>query len=133
MSENKTHLLFVYGTLKKGYGNHRLIEKAKLIGKTVLPFKAMNGFGFPVVTFHTEDTPCNKLLIGEVYEIDDEMLMQCDRLEGHPSFYTRIQMPTDLGTVYVYNIQKDSNQPSDYEKQFIVAEDEWKTTYEWSR
>lgn len=127
------HLVFVYGTLKAGYGNHRLIQWARKVWQTVLPFLAMTWFGFPQVSFDITGTS-NKKIIGEVYEIDDAQLANCDALEGHPSFYTRIEMPTDLGTVNVYNIQNRSIEPSpEYEAKFLVSKDEGTEIYEWSR
>jgi gamma-glutamylcyclotransferase (GGCT)/AIG2-like uncharacterized protein YtfP len=39
--------VFVYGTLKKGYGNHRLLENSKFIGNAKVRFEKISSCGFP--------------------------------------------------------------------------------------
>lgn len=85
--------LFVYGTLKRNFHNHRLIEEmsgsCEFIrnGRTTWPsyFMRENG-GFPAV-FFKESGGC--FISGELYSISDELLGRCDRLEGHPLWYQR--------------------------------------------
>lgn len=81
------HKVFVYGTLKKGYGNHRLLEKSKFLGTayTHSEFSLYNG-GFPYAT----DGGKNEIK-GELYEVDDNTLQNLDWLEGYPSHYNRIE------------------------------------------
>lgn len=85
MSAGK-HIIFVYGTLKQGWGNHRCIEGQEYLGhaETQYPNWQMYSLGgFPGVT------EGNKTITGELYAIDDEAFARCDRLEGHPNFYKR--------------------------------------------
>ncbi len=80
------HLVFVYGTLKKGFGNHYLLENSKFIGraKTKEKYK-MTANGIPFVS----KSKAVSHIIGEVYEVDDETLEKLDFLEDHPDWYKR--------------------------------------------
>lgn len=83
-------LLFVYGSLKKGFDNHNLLGKyAKRLGKaqTVKKFAMYeDSFGnYPYLV----DTPFSKIK-GELYQITRAELMQkIDKFEGAPDYYTR--------------------------------------------
>ena len=73
-------LLAVYGTLKKGQGNHRYLEGAEFVGPHVTePDYTMYSLGgFPCVTLKGE-TP----ITTEIYKVTDEkMLASINRLEG---------------------------------------------------
>lgn len=94
--------VLVYGTLKKGFGNHRLIERAYGIlqykGVVRLPFKMVSLGGFPALIPTTEvhEIEC------EIYEVDDECFASLDRLEGYPNFYEREWVRTPVGYSWVY-------------------------------
>lgn len=93
--EQVKHLIFVYGTLMAGCGNHRLLDGATLIGdvRTTPDFTMLHLGGFPGVV--REGTTS---IIGELYEVDDpDMLNRLDRLEGHPTFYRREEITIDDG------------------------------------
>lgn len=80
------HRVFVYGSLKKGFSNHRVIHGAKFLGDDTTLEDAWFMFsmgGFPGVVSG------NGYISGEVYEVDDEVLKDLDRLEGNGNFYTR--------------------------------------------
>lgn len=78
--------ILVYGSLKKGYGNHRLLERATFLGQatTVPSFTLLDLGHFPGIV-RSGSTP----VMGELYEVDAETLARLDRLEGHPGFYRR--------------------------------------------
>lgn len=80
------HLVFVYGTLKKGYGNHRLLAQSMFVGKAITEpnFTMLHLGGFPGIV-QSGDTAIH----GEVYRVSNATLTQLDRLEGHPTFYER--------------------------------------------
>jgi gamma-glutamylaminecyclotransferase len=86
------NLLAVYGTLKKGYGNHRLIERAKLVSfQNAITEKEyyMTGFGFPY-SFKNAPADVAEAIKVELYYFKDEKdLVEIDELEGHPRWYTR--------------------------------------------
>jgi gamma-glutamylaminecyclotransferase len=86
-------LVFVYGTLKRGYGNHRNRldgDGATFKGafKTEEKFN-MRALGYPYVSkTHTDEN--NNNIQGELWEVTDELLKgPLDRLEGHPDYYKR--------------------------------------------
>lgn len=86
-----THKLFVYGSLKQGFGNHDLLENSKFLGAydTSSANYRMVSFGaFPgVIELDGQDEHC--YILGELYEVDDDTLALVDRLEGNGHFYTR--------------------------------------------
>jgi gamma-glutamylaminecyclotransferase len=89
--------VFVYGSLKRGFYNHSLLNGQKFIGpgKTVLPdFTMFNVGAFPGVVQMGND-----FIYGELYDIDGDALEGLDYLEGHPNFYCRevVQVKDDEG------------------------------------
>lgn len=111
MTKETTHKLFVYGTLKQGYYNHRCIQGATFVGPAIAHgYSIFNLGGYPGII---EDDPGK--VIGELYEITDEQLARCDRLEGvdheNPSrgLYRRERAEIVQGTthlvanIYIYN------------------------------
>jgi gamma-glutamylaminecyclotransferase len=98
-------LLLVYGTLKRGYGNHRVIEGAKFIGPYTLRDKFyLRDLGpFPAaIRSRREGT-----IIGELYQIDEHILERTDVLEGYPHFYDRTEVDTDHGKAHLYFMEQD--------------------------
>ncbi len=74
------HKLFVYGTLKEGYGNHHYIKGSKQLSKTA----SVEGYGMHRLGgFPGAVADQNSEIYGEVYEIDDATLKDCDGLEGY--------------------------------------------------
>lgn len=105
--------LFVYGTLKKAYGNNVLLSGAKFIGEAITykPYVLFN-CGFPkAVPFSRDEEKFPMLpVIGEVFEIDGYHLSRCDSLEGHPDWYVRKEVKVYLphleqeDTVMIYEM-----------------------------
>jgi len=99
--------LFVYGSLKKGFDNHKLLQKyAKRIGKasTVSKF-AMYEDSFGNYPYLVRE-PRTKVM-GELYEIKrKELLDRIDEFEGAPEYYKRkkIKVKTHKGVnvAFVY-------------------------------
>ena len=78
--------LFVYGTLKKGYGNHRIIKKAKYIGDFISVDKFdLSGYGLPELYPNKH----GKQVRGEIYELREHDFISTDMLEGNGHFYQR--------------------------------------------
>lgn len=69
--------LFVYGTLMQGMRNHAYLEKATLIGPaTTKPeFELMYNGSIPAAR------PGSEAIVGELYEVSDEVLATLDVLE----------------------------------------------------
>jgi gamma-glutamylcyclotransferase (GGCT)/AIG2-like uncharacterized protein YtfP len=81
-------LVAVYGTLRAGCGNHRVIEGAirQEDGVVAGLFEMFSLGGFPALTH--SDTPHD--IVVEVYEVNNEAHAQgLDWLEGYPTFYDR--------------------------------------------
>lgn len=89
-----TDYFVVYGTLKKGYGNNRLLqaEGVQYLGTVVSKNEyVMLNCGFPLAFLVTEknDLPKRKLL-GELYRVENKSVINnLDRLESNGSFYLR--------------------------------------------
>jgi gamma-glutamylcyclotransferase (GGCT)/AIG2-like uncharacterized protein YtfP len=82
-------LIFVYGTLKRGEWNNRLLNGAEFV-VTALTNEAyvMRNVGYPLIL--TKDWPEQQgRVVGEVFAVNDETLELLDRLEGHPRNYKR--------------------------------------------
>jgi gamma-glutamylcyclotransferase (GGCT)/AIG2-like uncharacterized protein YtfP len=81
-----THRVFVYGTLKRGFCNHRLLEGCEFFGSAVtVPAYKMIETGFPVIMPDPEGKPVS----GEVYIVDDQTLERLDRQEREGLSYDR--------------------------------------------
>src|SRR3990167_7147480 len=88
-----THHVFVYGSLKQGFGNHHFLATTEHVGRATIAFaKLLNLGAFPGMV---PGLP-NQRVFGEVYRISDEVLRQLDRLEGHPHFYSRSKQLVSL-------------------------------------
>ena len=79
--------VFVYGTLKKGFGNNRVMERA---GGTLWA-SATTKDRYPLyvegLPYLSEEAGIGHNVRGEIWSVED--LAPLDRLEGHPSFYKR--------------------------------------------
>jgi gamma-glutamylcyclotransferase (GGCT)/AIG2-like uncharacterized protein YtfP len=101
--------VFVYGTLKKGFHNHRCLEGATFVKEAVLnfPVRMYDTGGFPIILPASENKP-GYFPTGEVYELpegrDGELVLaRLDRLESEGVMYHRRVHPTiDGEDVYVY-------------------------------
>ena len=89
------HLVFVYGTLRRGgeramslrFPNSKFIADARVIG-------SLYDLGaYPGLLLNE----ANSLVIGEVYQVDDEILNKLDDIEAS-SHYWRKQVEISLGT-----------------------------------
>jgi len=109
-------LLFVYGSLKKGFDNHNLLgNSAKRLGKarTIKKFSMYeDSFGnYPYIV----DEPYSKIK-GELYQIMRADLMQkIDEFEGVPDYYEgkKIEVKSHHGVkrAFVY-IREDAEIPA---------------------
>jgi gamma-glutamylaminecyclotransferase len=98
-------LIAVYGTLRKGFWNHSLIEKSRFIGeaKTEPEWKMIVTRGeFPVIV------PGNTGIVIEVYDISRETMHHVDALEGYPAWYNRKLIKTPYGDAWIYFMKEYS-------------------------
>lgn len=88
------YYVMVYGSLKKGFGNHHLLSRSEFVGNAVTKdshFSMISLGSFPGVF----DEGSNKIK-GEVYFVDEMTLRSLDRLESEGSFYSRREYPMVL-------------------------------------
>lgn len=82
--------VFVYGTLRKGLWNNRLLRHATPwdgLWKTVLPYQ-MTADGIPYLDRERWNAD-GIHAVGEVYTVSIQDMEVLDRLEGHPRWYRR--------------------------------------------
>lgn len=78
---NPTHLVFVYGTLKRHGSNHHFLAGQTLVGeaRTVPGFRLYDLGGYPGMVPHAADRDG---VTGEIWKIDTACLRRLDALEG---------------------------------------------------
>ncbi len=130
-------LIFIYGSLKKGFDNHHVIEKAKYKckAKTVqrFPMFAEKNANYPYLIKQPSKKYHN--IKGELYEIlHDEILQKLDRFEDAPDYYERhsIKIETYNGKIKnadAYFIKKrkipDKQKPLEEWVECIASFDEY--------
>lgn len=96
--------VFVYGTLKEGFGNHRVLSSSRKVADAVTcsdSYSMVDG-GFPTVvlggSFHVK---------GELYEVTDENVMRnLDWLEGVPNLFvhhkTQVKADSEIYDALMY-------------------------------
>lgn len=99
----------VYGSLKKGFGNHRVLRDAKYLSDAKIKGTMYSLGGYPALSLHgNTDVMC------ELYEVADEETMRgLDRLEGYNekstrNFYERQKVETSGGPAWIYTMDHDS-------------------------
>lgn len=97
-------LVAVYGSLRKGLGNHRLLENAKYLGdfQSEPVFSLYSLGGYPGLK--TNGTTSVTM---EVYEVTPIEANRIDQLEGYTpgreaTFYDKIPIDTPYGKASVY-------------------------------
>lgn len=89
-SHRKSHYVFVYGTLKRGFANAHLLDRATCLGefRTVTKFPLVIGGQFH--SPYLLDLPHRGAHVkGEVYVVDDAILADLDHLENVGVNYSR--------------------------------------------
>lgn len=100
--------VFVYGTLRKShrvrgldqFPDAEFINNAKTLDKC---YNMLNLGAFPAVTCDG-----NKNIIGEVWNVSDEIFSLLDHIEGYPTFYDRKKINTTEGLSWMYYFKKDT-------------------------
>lgn len=85
-------LIFVYGSLKKGYSNYHYLENSEFVGPGITQeadFDMLSvGDAYPALVagkYHA---------VGELFWVDEDTLVRMDRLEG--ALYERKQIKVNL-------------------------------------
>ena len=117
------HKVFVYGSLKKGFGNSVYLNNSKFIKEDrARGFKMVSLGSFPGA-IRSENQ--NDMIYGELYEVDDKTLRNLDALEGYSqsysdNFYTREVINLISGEeCFIYTL------PESYLKKEIISTGMW--------
>ena len=113
-------LVAVYGSLRSGMGNHRLLAGQRLLveTKTANPYAMYSLGSYPYVRL---DRPVNQI-IAEVYAVTPECLARLDVLEGYPHYYNRSLVPLESGhEAWMYHIDSQYERASP-----LVESGDWK-------
>ena len=99
----------VYGSLRKGMGNHSILSGSKCLGTTttVEPYAMYSLGGFPMVSL--EGVRMSPIVV-EVYECDERTLSRLNMLEGYrgkgaDNFYDCSEIQTGEGPALIYHIE----------------------------
>ncbi len=120
-------LLFVYGSLRQGFHNNKLLKNSKFIGnaETVDRYYMVGRLNFELDPFEEGRIPypprkllfpyvfCENLrediiantIKGEVYEVSEKTLSELDIHEGHPCVYMR----STIGVILSGDIELEAN------------------------
>lgn len=111
-------LVAVYGSLREGLGNHRLIESCEKLSTERLHGFKMNDLGYFPAAFSTNN-PEDSIVI-EIYKVDEDQTKESlDALEGYRSgFYDRIKVSTSKGDAWIYIMDENKSLK-------IVEEGDW--------
>lgn len=97
-------LVAVYGSLRKGLGNHRLLQNSKYLGefKTEPVFSLYSLGSYPGLKENGTTS-----VVMEVYEVNKETAIRVDNLEDYTPgekayFYDKIPIETPWGIASVY-------------------------------
>ncbi|MCI0558224.1 MAG: gamma-glutamylcyclotransferase [Nitrososphaera sp.] len=94
-------LVFVYGTLKRGQNNSRILADSKFLKEDTVPgrlyFLGQRSFPYAIPALTSTIFPGFPRIQGEVFEVNGKVLDLLDRLEGTPNHYERVLIKTDSG------------------------------------
>jgi len=96
-------LVIVYGSLREGMGNHRVLGGAKKMGQFTIPegvYYMVSLGGFPGLIPHRGGSE----IVAEVYSCNEEQYQAVEWLEGYPNFYDREKIDTPWGEGEVYTL-----------------------------
>lgn len=103
-----THL-FVYGTLMKGFANHRVLVElgAERLGtaRTTAPRTLVDLGPYPALLPELAERDAGSRPVeGELYAVGDDALVELDRFEGAPELYRRegVVVETEAGRVEAF-------------------------------
>ena len=101
-------LIFVYGTLRLGEWNHRLLASAESRGAARAPGFLLHDLGGCPAAVPCASNVRHSSVAGEVYAVDAPTLARVDRLEGHPDAWRRVPVTLENGTVaWIYTMRPD--------------------------
>lgn len=116
--------IFVYGTLLTEERNHYLLENSILIGNGYIKDYFMFNVGtYPGIQKSKYN---NKIVLGEVYKVNDETVVLLDELEEVGYLYKKELVPVYLDNDEIVNAYVYEYILKNYEENSIVNEYNWK-------
>ena len=137
-------LVLVYGTLKKPYGNHRVLGNSKYICDAITEedYYSMFDGGFPFVSASKIHERHGRIK-GELYLVEDENIMSSlDSLEGVPYMYVHervVVKDVDSGMEHqavMYVASGSTDEELRYDNPMQPNEEgilEWERKIKWTR
>jgi gamma-glutamylcyclotransferase (GGCT)/AIG2-like uncharacterized protein YtfP len=115
------HLVFVYGTLRRGCTRAMSIRfpKSQFIAHAKVRGSLYDLGAFPGLILEQS----NSLVTGEVYEVDDEILNELDNFEAS-SNYRRKQVEVSIGTHRRMCWTYEPN-PESYSFRTVITSGDW--------
>jgi len=127
------NIVAVYGTLKKGYNNYwSYLNNAKFLGhgETLNKYPLLiNGLPYLI-----DEVDKGHNVEVDVFSVSDSKLRDLDRLEGHPNWYQRRQIPVKVKGSIVYcwvyfnikeRVTNDSVLHKKYTQVYKASKDWW--------
>ena len=117
------HLVFVYGSLRRGNARSmsQRFPNSKFIGEAKVSGSLYDLGEYPGLLLNES----NSLVMGEAYEVDDEILNQLDEFEASSS-YLRQQVEISLGankrTGWIYVPESNSEI---YSHRILITSGDW--------
>lgn len=129
--EEKQFYVFVYGSLKKGFGNSSYIGMdSTFICSTQTAEKKFNMVSLGAFPACSEGG--TSAIKGELYLVDEPTMMNVDFLEGNGMYYTRKLVKLASGhTAWIYLVEDGVFGPSVQTRQ--LTRDYMECTFEWIR
>lgn len=126
------HHVFVYGTLKKGLKNHKLLESSYCLGEYQTLdsiWEMVDLIRFPGVIRVASRYHKAGDIVGELYEVSSEVLKNLDFLESNGKFYTRVLASLKDCSVpaWIYTIPAKK----EYSKLTMKMSDKKEKLYSW--
>lgn len=125
-----TPLFAVYGTLKHGQCNNRILSNSEYVGSNVTLSKYVLGdVGFPYLFKDVENLVPEDLLkpvVVDIFKVSDEITVQkLDALEGVPTHYERELLQTVDGLTCWSYFNKHLSDLTRCYKCDVTENDEW--------
>lgn len=85
----------VYGTLREGYGNNRLLRNAEFVDRVRCTNLLMYSSGIPYVQLFPNS---ERSVVLEIWRTtNNAQMLNMDQLEGHPTWYQRTLLTMESG------------------------------------
>jgi gamma-glutamylcyclotransferase (GGCT)/AIG2-like uncharacterized protein YtfP len=118
--------VFVYGTLKRGYGNNRILASSQFVEEaTTEPDYLVVDSGFPIAVYRSPYQELRLPIQGEIYEVNSEaVLARLDALEGNGRFYTRQRRVINGRTCWIYELDQGNVRSAVPEGELLQPDDD---------